>query len=72
MIAATVAALFSEDDAPGYMSGALLRNVVDRAKTLAIKHVIGGGARGISTPHLLAAARQELIEARAVAARELG
>lgn len=72
MIAAAVAGLFQADDAADYMSGALLRNVVDRAKTRAIKHVISGGARGISTAHLLAACTQELAEARAVAARELG
>lgn len=72
MIAATVDTLFGEGDGANFMSGALLRNVVDRAKTRAIKHVIGGGPRGISTSHLQAAATQELIEARAVAAREVG
>ena len=72
MIAATVDTLFGEGDGANFMSGALLRNVVDRAKTRAIKHVIGGGQRGISTSHLQAAATQELIEARAVAAREVG
>jgi len=72
MIAASVAQLFHDADADKYMSGALLRNVVDRAKTRAIKHVIGGGDRGISIAHLLAACEQELVEARSVAARELG
>jgi proteasome-associated ATPase len=72
MIAASVAQLFRDGDAARYMSGALLRNVVDRAKTRAIKHVIGGGARGLSTAHLLAACDQELVEARSVAAREFG
>ena len=72
MIAASVEQLFHDGDAARYMSGALLRNVVDRAKTRAIKHVIGGGARGLSTPHLLAACHQELVEARSVAAREFG
>lgn len=72
LIDATVAALFAHADAGTYMSGALLRNVVDRAKTRAIKHVIGGGERGISAAHLAAAAEQELAEARAVAAREAG
>lgn len=72
MIAAAVAQLFHDGDAARYMSGALLRNVVDRAKTRAIKHVIGGGARGLSTPHLLAACHQELVEARSVVAREFG
>ncbi len=72
MIAASVARLFRHEDAARYMSGALLRNVVDRAKTRAIKHVIGGGERGLSTPHLLAACDQELVEARSVAAREFG
>ncbi len=72
MISATVETLFGEGDGANFMSGALLRNVVDRAKTRAIKHVIGGGSRGISTSHLQAAATQELTEARAVAAREVG
>ena len=72
MIASSVAQLFHDEDAARYMSGALLRNVVDRAKTRAIKHVIGGGERGLSTPHLLAACEQELVEARSVAAREFG
>ena len=54
------------------MSGALLRNVVDRAKTRAIKHHIGGGGKGCRRAHLLAASEQELHEARSVAAREFG
>ncbi len=72
MIAASVERLFDADDAARYMSGALLRNIVDRAKTRAIKHIIGGGERGLSTSHLLAACDQELVEARSVAAREFG
>lgn len=72
MIAAAVAHLFDERDAATYMSGALLRNLVDRAKTRAIKHHIGGGDKGLSTQHLLAASQQELQEARSVAAREFG
>jgi len=72
MIDTTVARLFRSDDAAQFMSGALLRNVVDRAKTRAIKHVISGGERGISTAHLEAAADQELAEARAVAAAQIG
>ncbi len=71
MIGATVERLFSHADATRYISGAMLRNIVDRAKTRAIKHVIAGGERGISTAHLLAAADQELDEARAVAAGSL-
>jgi proteasome-associated ATPase len=72
MIAAAVDGLFHDSDSAKYMSGALLRNVVDRAKTRAIKHHIGGGGKGLSTEHLLAAADQELREARSVAAREFG
>jgi proteasome-associated ATPase len=72
MVAATVDCIFSHPDAPRYVSGALLRNVVDRAKTRAIKHVISGGEKGIATAHLLAACEQELDEARAVAAGTLG
>lgn len=72
MIAASVATLFHDDESARYMSGALLRNVVDRAKTRAIKHHVGGGDKGLSTAHLLAASDQELREARSVAAREFG
>lgn len=72
MIDSTVECLFDAPDAPRYVSGALLRNIVDRAKTRAIKHVISGGERGIATAHLLAACEQELDEARAVAAGSLG
>lgn len=72
MTQAAVDSIFAHPDAKHYVSGALLRNVVDRAKTRAIKHVISGGSKGISTEHLLAASEQELFEARAVAAGSLG
>jgi len=72
MIAASVASLFHDEDSARFMSGALLRNVVDRAKTRAIKHHVGGGGKGLSTAHLLAASDQELQEARSVSAREFG
>ena len=72
MVVHTVDALLSESDAPRYLSGALLRNVVDRAKTLAIKAVIGGADKGITSAQLAQSAAQELVEARAVAARDLG
>jgi proteasome-associated ATPase len=68
MIATAVDTLFEADDAPRFISGALIRNVVDRAKTGAIKAVVAGEARGISTAHIKAACAQELDEARAVAA----
>ena len=71
MTQAAVDCIFKHEDASRYVSGALLRNVVDRAKTRAIKHVISGGGKGISTAHLLAACEQELDEARAVAAGTL-
>jgi proteasome-associated ATPase len=65
--------LFAESTgAPGLVSGAMLRNVVDRAKTRAIKSVIAGGQRGISTAHVVAACAEELSEARAVESRGLG
>ncbi|WP_084126377.1 proteasome ATPase [Demequina sp. NBRC 110054] len=72
MIAAAVARLFGHGDIDQHASGAMVRNIVDRAKTAAIKAVISGGEKGISTAHLEAAADQEIAEARAVAARELG
>lgn len=69
--ARAVGRLFAEPSNRAYMSGALIRNVVDRAKTHAIKDVIGGGERGIASHHLDAACDQELTEARAVAASSL-
>jgi proteasome-associated ATPase len=58
------------DDAK-FVSGAMLRNIVDRAKTRAIKDVISGGDRGISQDHLLESCAEEVAEARAVSARHL-
>ncbi|WP_084072950.1 proteasome ATPase [Demequina sp. NBRC 110052] len=72
MTSDAVAHLFAAPDASDHVSGAMIRNIVDRAKTAAIKSVISGGAKGISFAHLRSACEQELIEARAVAARELG
>jgi len=72
LTAVAVDALFGHEDAPAYVSGALIRNVVDRAKTGAIKSLISGGPRGITAEHLREASRQEMVEARAVAAGSLG
>jgi len=71
MIASAVDAIFANEDANRFVSGALVRNVVDRAKTSAIKATVAGEARGITTAHLTGAAGQELIEARSVAAKNL-
>jgi proteasome-associated ATPase len=45
-----------------FASGAMIENIVRRAKKLAIKRVIAGGARGVSTEDLLAAIKQEYKE----------
>ncbi len=45
-----------------FASGAMIENVVRRAKKLAIKRVIGGGARGVVTQDLLDSIRQEYKE----------
>ncbi|MCY4423210.1 MAG: proteasome ATPase [Acidimicrobiaceae bacterium] len=45
-----------------FASGAMIENVVRRAKKLAIKREISGGPRGIVTPDLLASVRQEFKE----------
>ena len=45
-----------------FASGAMIENVVRRAKKLAIKREISGGARGIVTADLLASVRQEYKE----------
>jgi len=45
-----------------FSSGAMIENVVRRAKKLAIKREIAGGARGIMTHDLLSSVRQEFKE----------
>jgi proteasome-associated ATPase len=45
-----------------FTSGAMIRNIVDRAKKRAIKDLLATGQRGISTAHLRAGWRQEYYE----------
>ena len=45
-----------------FSSGAMIENIVRRAKKSAIKRVIAGGERGVSTHDLIAAIRQEFAE----------
>jgi proteasome-associated ATPase len=45
-----------------FSSGAMIENIVRRAKKLAIKRVIAGGAKGVSTDDLLASIKQEFKE----------
>ena len=45
-----------------FSSGAMIENVVRRAKKLAIKRVIAGGSRGVRTQDLLDSIRQEFRE----------
>jgi proteasome-associated ATPase len=45
-----------------FASGAMIENIVRRAKKLAIKRVIGGGSRGVSTADLVASIKQEYKE----------
>ena len=45
-----------------FASGAMIENIVRRAKKLAIKRVIGGGERGVRTDDLLASIKQEYKE----------
>ncbi len=45
-----------------FSSGAMIENIVRRAKKLAIKRVIAGGARGIKTDDLIASIKQEYKE----------
>ncbi|MDO4898751.1 MAG: proteasome ATPase [Rothia sp. (in: high G+C Gram-positive bacteria)] len=42
-----------------FLSGAVIRNIVDKAKKEAIKTVLSGGTKGLTTAHLLEAARSE-------------
>src|SRR5213594_3996150 len=45
-----------------FSSGAMIESVVRRAKKLALKRYIGGGAKGITTDDLVAAVREEFKE----------
>lgn len=45
-----------------FASGAMIENIVRRAKKLAIKRLIGGGARGVITQDLLDSIKQEYKE----------
>lgn len=45
-----------------FSSGAMIENIVRRAKQLAIKRVINGGARGIRSEDLIAATKREFRE----------
>jgi proteasome-associated ATPase len=45
-----------------FVSGAMIRNIVDRAKKAAIKALLEEGRRGVSTAHLLAAVQAEFAE----------
>ena len=45
-----------------FASGAMIENIVRRAKKLAIKRVIGGGPRGVCTDDLIASIKQEYKE----------
>ena len=45
-----------------FSSGAMIENIVRRAKKLAIKRVLAGGTRGIKTEDLLASIKQEFKE----------
>ena len=45
-----------------FVSGAMLANIVARAKKAAIKEVIAGGERGVRMAHVVAACRAEVAE----------
>jgi proteasome-associated ATPase len=45
-----------------FSSGAMIESVVRRAKKLALKRYIGGGAKGVATDDLVAAVREEFKE----------
>ena len=45
-----------------FSSGAMIENIVRRAKKLAIKRVIAGGERGVSTQDMLDSIKQEYKE----------
>jgi len=45
-----------------FSSGAMIESVVRRGKKLALKRLIGGGAKGVNTEDLLAGVREEFKE----------
>jgi proteasome-associated ATPase len=45
-----------------FASGAMIESIVRRAKTLALKRLIGGGAKGVRSDDLVAAVREEVKE----------
>ncbi|RPH78139.1 MAG: AAA family ATPase, partial [Candidatus Rokuibacteriota bacterium] len=45
-----------------FSSGAMIESIVRRAKKLALKRLIGGGAKGVTTEDLLAGVREEFKE----------
>jgi proteasome-associated ATPase len=45
-----------------FSSGAMIENIVRRAKKLAIKRIIDGGPRGVRTEDLIASIKQEYKE----------
>jgi proteasome-associated ATPase len=45
-----------------FSSGAMIESVVRRAKKLALKRYIGGGAKGVTTDDMLTAVREEFKE----------
>ncbi|MEI6630845.1 MAG: proteasome ATPase, partial [Actinomycetota bacterium] len=45
-----------------FSSGAMIENIVRRSKKLAIKRVIAGGSKGITTQDLVLSVRQEFVE----------
>src|SRR6185312_10441451 len=45
-----------------FSSGAMIESIVRRGKKLALKRLIGGGAKGVNTEDLLAAVREEFKE----------
>ncbi|WP_120005209.1 proteasome ATPase [Nesterenkonia muleiensis] len=70
LIESTISQLYPEH--AGFMSGAVLSNIVDRAKKLAIKDYLASSAdeevKGITSAHLEQAIEQELAEQRAMVA----
>ena len=52
-----------------FVSGALLRNVVDRAKKHAIKEYLETGEKGLATRHLVRSAAEEFAQQRDAASR---
>ncbi|HOB05279.1 MAG TPA: proteasome ATPase [Propionibacteriaceae bacterium] len=66
LVEAAAGALFDEPEAADLVSGAMLADVAGRAKRVAIKREVAGGASGLKVDDVVTAVREELAEQTAL------